>query len=156
MRTFKQNADIIKAFMVYGAEYFYLNYYIDGEDFINNIHISKQDVKYSIALAEQAQEDFDNGYISDNEMINNIIKVKFLTSLVEIDNTKVTEEEFKLYQYLADGIVGNIEAMFTLLRDITEHKHITEETVELAEEMVYVGIRELWLFAAKASEHETN
>ncbi len=156
MRTFKQNANIIKAFMVHGAEYFYLNYYLEGEDFINNIHVSKRDVKSSIELAEQAQEDFDNGYIGDHELVNNILKIQILTGLAEIDNTKVTKDEFEFYQCIANGIIGNIEAMFTILRDITERNHIAKETVELAEDMVYAGIRELWLFVLKTSEHEAN
>ena len=156
MRTFKQNANIIKAFMVYGVEYFYLNYYLDGETFINNIYVAKRDVRHSIELAKQVQVDFDNEYIDDKELVNNILKHQILTGLLQTDSTKVTKDEMKLYQFIAEGITGNIEAMFTLLQDVVQYESIDEETVKLAEDIVYAGIRKMWVHLLKLQEYEAS
>lgn len=156
MRTFKQNANIIKSFMVNGAEYFYLNYYLKGDDFINNIHVDKRDLIRSIKLTEPTQADIDNN--NDHSLVNNILKTQILNGLLELETMPVTKDDERLYQHIANCIIGNLEAMFTILRDVLEfndmYKSVREETIELATDMVYAGIREMWLFILKSAEYE--
>ena len=57
----QQIINTIKLFIVGGAEYFYLNYYLEDKSFINNTNIDNQEIKRVLDFAKNAKKHFDNG-----------------------------------------------------------------------------------------------
>lgn len=143
MRIFTENSNIIKTFMAKGPEYFYLAYYLKGEDFIKQIHVSNKKVRVVANIAEECLEDeivdFEDELITLIHFCQKIV----LTGLLDIKKDEPTEKELKLYQYIADIIVGQPNIMLKMVADIAENHEIDEETIIEAKANVYNAIHEL-------------
>lgn len=154
MRSFKDNSNIIKSFIVNGAVNFYLPYYLDGEDFIKQLHVSKEDFRQAISEVRTDIEDFEDGLIEEDEVLTSIVKNWVLTGLMELEQEEPSSNELRLYQYIADIIMGNLVPMFEMTNQITECEEIEEETIEEAENNVYVAIGKIFYNISKQAEIE--
>lgn len=154
MRTFKENSNIIKLFMARGPEHFYLPYYLDGDEFIKQIHVPNKEVRAMNDLTSECLaktftklkglkdlENLENEFgidVAENFCINFT-----LTGLLDIKKHEPTEKELKLYQYIADIIVGQPNIMFKMVANTVENDELDDETIEEAEFNVYHAILEL-------------
>ena len=140
----QQIINTIKLFMVGGAEYFYLNYYLDDNVFINNTYIDKQEIKRVLDFAKDAEKHFDNGLLTEDEEIKEFLKYRFLTDTLnwEKENDNLNLDMFMLFRFIADCITGNIGYMFDMVEQIVEKQQLDYELIEEAEMSVYnqIGI----------------
>ena len=143
-REKQQIINTIKLFMVGGAEYFYLNYYLDDNVFINNTYIDKQEIKRVLDFAKDAEKHFDNGLLTEDEEIKEFLKYIFLTDTLnwEKENDNLNLDTFMLFRFIADCITGNIGYMFEMVEQIVEKQQLDYDLTEEAEMSVYnqIGI----------------
>ena len=148
MRILTENSNIIKIFMTRGPISFYLPYYLKGDEFIKQIHIPNKEVREVADIArvylENKMADLEDDEI-DMEGVVAYCQHIVLTGLLDIKKHKPTEKELKLYQYIADIIVGQANIMLGMVADATENDEIDEETIEIAESNVYNAILELFI-----------
>ena len=143
-REKQQIINTIKLFMVGGAEYFYLNYYLDDNVFINNTYIDKQELNRVLDFAKDAEKHFDNGLLTEDEEIKEFLKYRFLTDTLnwEKENDNLNLDTFMLFRFIADCITGNIGYMFEMVEQIVEKQQLDYDLTEEAEMSVYnqIGI----------------
>lgn len=152
MRSLKDNANIIKSFMVDGAVNFYFPYYLDGEKFIKQINVEKEDVENAIMLANETRLDYQNGLIDEHDVMVDFIKSISLSGLVELEKEEPTSNELTLYQYIADIIIGQPNIMFKLVSQVHEQGEIDDEAVEMAEFDVYYSIFQMFVALDKIAK----
>ncbi len=149
MRSLKENSNIIKTFMIKGAEHFYLHYYMDGDGFIKQSYIPNKKVQAVIENTRKHLEHSRNvnlGDLEDKELMDLTkiaIQNKVLSELLDIKKEEITEDVLLIYQYIADIIVGQPNVMLKMVADIAENNEIDEETIEVAELNVYQSIVDL-------------
>lgn len=145
MRIFTENSNIIKTFMARGPEHFYLPYYLDGDEFIKQIHIPNKEVRAVANIAEEYLEDeiVDLEDDVETDVLKHFCQKIVLNGLLDIKKHKPTEKELKLYQYIADIIVGQPNIMLGMVADAVENDELDEEIIEIAEFNVYHAILEL-------------
>lgn len=144
----QQIINTIKLFMVGGAEYFYLNYYLDDKSFINNTNIDNQEIKRVLDFAKNAKKHFDNGLLTEDEEIKEALKYRFLTDAInwEKENDNLKFDMFKLFRFIADCITGNIGFMFEMVEQIVEEQRLDYELIEKAEMSVYNQLGTLFCY----------
>ena len=122
----QQIINTIKLFMVGGAEYFYLNYYLDDKSFINNTNIDNQEIKRVLDFAKNAKKHFANGLLTEDEEIKELLKYRFLTDILSWEKEKdnLNLDIFKLFKFIADCITGNIGFMFEMVEQIVEEQQL--------------------------------
>lgn len=147
MRSLKENSNIIKTFMTRGAEDFYLPYYLDGDEFIKQIRVPNKEVREVVNLADECLEDeildLELGAELETDAVKHFCQRFVLNGLLDIRKDEPTGNDLRLYQYIADIIVGQPNIMFKIIADIAENDEIDEETIEEAEFNVYHAILEL-------------
>ncbi len=150
----QQIINTIKLFMVGGAEYFYLNYYLDDNAFINNTYIDKQEIKRVLDFAKDAEKHFDNGLLTEDEEIKEFLKYRFLTDTLnwEKENDNLNLDMFMLFRFIADCITGNIGYMFDMVEQIVEKQQLDYELIEEAEMSVYNQIGIMFCHLGKLSK----
>ena len=144
----QQIINTIKLFIVGGAEYFYLNYYLDDKSFINNTNIDNQEIKRVLDFAKNAKKHFDNGLLTEDEEIKEALKYRFLTDAInwEKENDNLKFDMFKLFRFIADCITGNIGFMFEMVEQIVEEQRLDYELIEKAEMSVYNQLGTLFCY----------
>ncbi len=144
----QQIINTIKLFMVGGAEYFYLNYYLEDKSFINNTNIDNQEIKRVLDFAKNAKKHFDNGLLTEDEEIKEALKYRFLTDAInwEKENDNLKFDMFKLFRFIADCITGNIGFMFEMVEQIVEEQRLDYELIEKAEMSVYNQLGTLFCY----------
>ena len=144
----QQIINTIKLFMVGGAEYFYLNYYLDDKSFMNNTNIDNQEIKRVLDFAKNAKKHFDNGLLTEDEEIKEALKYRFLTDAInwEKENDNLKFDMFKLFRFIADCITGNIGFMFEMVEQIVEEQRLDYELIEKAEMSVYNQLGTLFCY----------
>ena len=144
----QQIINIIKLFMVGGAEYFYLNYYLDDKSFINNTNIDNQEIKRVLDFAKNAKKHFANGLLTEDEEIKELLKYRFLTDILSWEKEKdnLNLDIFKLFKFIADCITGNIGFMFEMVEQIVEEQRLDYELIEKAEMSVYNQLGTLFCY----------
>lgn len=150
----QQIINIIKLFMVGGAEYFYLNYYLDDKSFINNTNIDNQEIKRVLDFAKNAKKHFANGLLTEDEEIKELLKYRFLTDILSWEKEKdnLNLDIFKLFKFIADCITGNIGFMFEMVEQIVEEQQLDYELVEEIEMSVYNQIGKMFCYLGKLSD----
>lgn len=143
MRSLKENSNIIKTFMTRGAEHFYLPYYLDGDEFIKQIHVPNKEVREVADIANECLEDEIVELEDDFIIVKHFCQHIVLAGLLDIEKDKPTLNDLKLYQYIADIIVGQPNIMFKLIADTAEYNEIDEEITGEAEFNVYHAILEM-------------
>lgn len=144
----QQIINTIKLFIVGGAEYFYLNYYLEDKSFINNTNIDNQEIKRVLDFAKNAKKHFDNGLLTEDEEIKEALKYRFLTDAInwEKENDNLKFDMFKLFRFIADCITGNIGFMFEMVEQIVEEQRLDYELIEKAEMSVYNQLGTLFCY----------
>ncbi len=144
----QQIINTIKLFIVGGAEYFYLNYYLEDKSFINNTNIDNQEIKRVLDFAKNAKKHFDNGLLTEDEEIKEALKYRFLTDAInwEKENDNLKFDMFKLFRFIADCITGNIGFMFEMVEQIVEEQRLAYELIEKAEMSVYNQLGTLFCY----------
>ena len=144
----QQIINTIKLFKVGGAEYFYLNYYLEDKSFINNTNIDNQEIKRVLDFAKNAKKHFDNGLLTEDEEIKEALKYRFLTDAInwEKENDNLKFDMFKLFRFIADCITGNIGFMFEMVEQIVEEQRLDYELIEKAEMSVYNQLGTLFCY----------
>lgn len=153
MRNFKENVNIIEQFMTKGCVSFYIPYYLDGEDFVKQIHITKKDVKDTIKDTETAVEDFENGIIDEEGLIEDFAKNSVLRWIMEVEKEETTFQELKLFQYIADIIVGQPDVMFEMTKQIAKQEYVDEKIIEIADSNVYSAICRMLMSIEETSKN---
>jgi hypothetical protein len=147
MRNLKENSNIIKTFMTRGAEHFYLPYYLDGDEFIKQIHVPNKEVREVVNLADECLEDeildLELGEELETDTVKHFCQRFVLNGLLDFRKDEPTGNDLSLYQYIADIIVGQPNIMLKMVADIAENGEIDEETIEEAEFNVYHAILEM-------------
>lgn len=143
----------IKLFMVYGADSFYPNYYINAEQFVNEAKIDEQDIKKTLRFAKNAKKHFKEGLLSEDEEICEIMKYRYLTDVIEWEkDTEINMNLFRLFKYVADCITGNIGYMFSMVYQIEEKEKIDYSLIKDAEMSVYHQLGKMFYFLGKQAE----
>lgn len=153
MRSLKDNSNIIKSFMVNGAIDFYFPYYFDGEDFIKQIQVEKEDLENAIMFANEAMKDYENGLIDESDAVIPYVKRIILNGLVELETEEPTSNELTLYQYIADIIIGHPNIMYELIAH-TERDGEIEEFLEMAEFEICCAIIRIFVAMEKIAKIE--
>ena len=150
----QQIISTIKLFMVGGAEYFYSNYYLDDKVFINNTDIDKQEIKRVLDFAKNAKKHFDNGLLTEDEEIIELLKYRFLTDILSWEKEKdnLNLDMFKLFRFIADCITGNIGYMCEMMEQIVEKQQLDYELVEETEMSVYNQIGKMFCYLGRLSD----
>lgn len=145
--------NIIKPFMVYGAEYFYLNYYTHDIDFVNENCVDEQAMKKTLRFSKNAKKHFKEGLLTEDEEICEMMKYRYLTDVIEWEkDTEVNTEMLKLFRYVADCITGNIGCMFSMLYQITEKESVDYDLIKESEMSVYHQLGKMFYFLGKQAD----
>lgn len=144
----------IKLFMVGGAEYFYLNYYLDDNVFINDTYIDKQEIKRVLGFSKDAKKHFANGLLTEDEEVKEVLKYRFLTDTINWEKEKdnLNSDMFRIFRFIADCITGNIGYMLKMVEQIVEKQQLDYDLVEEAEMSVYNQIGIMFCHLVKLSE----
>ena len=144
----QQIINTIKLFIVGGAEYFYLNYYLEDKSFINNTNIDNQEIKRVLDFAKNAKKHFANGLLTEDEEIKELLKYRFLTDILSWEKEKdnLNLDIFKLFKFIADCITGNIGYMCEMMEQIVEEQQLDYELVQEAEMSVYNQIGKMFCY----------
>lgn len=153
MRSLKDNVNIIKQYMVKGCVDFYIPYYLDGEDFIKQIHVPQKDIEDTIEDTKTIIEDFDSGLLDDLGLVEGFIKNTVLSGIMELEE-EPTANELKFFQYIADIIVGQPNVAFKMAEQITENGYVDDGTIEEGDFKVYDAILEIIMSTHKMAEFE--
>ena len=133
--------------MTRGAEHFYLPYYLDGDEFIKQIHVPNKEVREVVNLADECLEDeildLELGEELETDTVKHFCQRFVLNGLLDFRKDEPTGNDLSLYQYIADIIVGQPNIMLKMVADIAENGEIDEETIEEAEFNVYHAILEM-------------
>ena len=147
MRNLKESSNIIKTFMTRGAEHFYLPYYLDGDEFIKQIHVPNKEVREVADIADECLEDeildLELGEELETDTVKHFCQKFVLNGLLDFRKDEPTGDDLSLYQYIADIIVGQPNIMFKLIADTAEYNEIDEEITGEAEFNVYHAILEM-------------
>lgn len=143
----------IKLFMVYGADGFYPNYYINGEQFINETRIDEQDIKKTLRFSKNAKKHFKEGLLSEDEEICEMMKYRYLTDVIEWEkDTEINMNLLRVFRYVVDCITGNIGYMFSMLYQIEEKESIDYDLIKETEMSVYRQLCKMLYFLGKKEE----
>ncbi len=149
----QRTINIIKLFMVYGANYFYLNYYMHSNEFLDEAYIDEQDIEKTLRFAKSAKKHFKEGILSQDEEICEMMKYRYLTDVIEWEkDTDININLLQVFKYIADCITGNIGYMFTILYQIEETENIDYSLIKEAEISVYHQLGKMFYFFGKLSE----
>lgn len=147
----------IKLFMVGGAEYFYLNYYIDDDKFLNKTHVDKKEITRILNFSKDAKKHFEEGLLSEDEEICEMMKYRYLTDLIDWEKDKeIDSNMFRIFKYVADCITGNIGYMFSILYQTAEIENVDYNLIRKAESSVYHQLEKMFFFLGKEHDKSIN
>lgn len=150
--TIETAMNIVKLFITLGAEEFYTKYFVYGNKFTEQYHVSKKAMKQVWSNIKKSELDLKNGLITEEEFDIETTKGIALAFMKNVEN--VTIEGQKPIRYVADLIVGQVLPMLVIITEIRENGNIEYETVAKIEEMIYDEMARVLSFYIKDDEDE--
>jgi len=140
-----QTLNIIKFFLIYGAKVFYLNYFIYGEEFLNEVEIDKKqedmldDIQYDAELLVE-----DDGYDGD-DVLPLVMQDWLIEGIREIEaqDEECSYNQFRIFDYCKNIILGKMVQLSEIYKEICNNSELDYVLLEEIENEVYSELGEM-------------
>lgn len=137
----KRIINAIKIFIVYGAEYFYLNYHINGNKFIDETVVNEKDMdKMKIKLEKLMDKTQQKNKIP----FMDIAKLVVYRTLFAVDvwetNGSVDKYPYQEFRYIYNYILGNVYGCARIVKQFYEGQKVDKNLIKMIEKEMYVNI----------------